>query len=71
MSGFGHPINFANPNSIKVTPLEFNSVIATEKARILVDSMLHFEKGDPLELIEVSVNEQIPTGRSIVRSLYR
>jgi len=67
MSGSHHPINYENANRIFVTPLEFNSVIATEKARLLIDCSKSFNKGDCIELIEVSVNLRIPTGRMLYR----
>ena len=67
MSGTHHPINYENTNRIFVTPLEFNSVIATEKARLLIDCSKSFGKGDCIELVEVSVNLRIPTGRTIFR----
>lgn len=62
-----HPINYGGQNRINVTPLEFNSVIASEKARLLVNEVRCFNQGDPVELIEVSVNERIPTGKSLTR----
>lgn len=67
MPGTMHPINYGGQNRIHVTPLEFNSVIGSEKARLLVNEIRCFNPGDPVELIEVTVNERIPTGRSIVR----
>ncbi len=62
-----HPIHFGSQNRINVTPLEFNSVIASEKARLLVNEVRCFKPGDPVDLIEVTANERIPTGRSIIR----
>ena len=67
MSGCNHPINFGGQNRINVTPLEFNSVLGSEKARLLVNEIRCFNQGDPVELIEVTVNERIPTGRSLSR----
>jgi hypothetical protein len=67
MSGANHPINYGNSNRIFVTPLEFNSVITTEKARLLIDCSKSFKQGDQIELVEVSVNHRIPTGRTIYR----
>lgn len=67
MSGAHHPINYESANRIFVTPLEFNSVIATEKARLLIDCSKSLTQGDCIELIEVSVNSRIPTGREIYR----
>lgn len=58
---------FSSEKRITVTPLEFNSVIATEKARLLIDCSKSFKTGDCIELVEVSVNLKIPTGRSIFR----
>lgn len=58
---------FNESNRLFVTPLEFNSVIASEKARLLVDCSKSFSQGDPIEIIEVSVNLRIPTGRIIYR----
>jgi len=67
MPGTHHPINYESRNRIFVTPLEFNSVIGSEKARLLVDCSQSFQPGDPITLIEVSVNLRIPTGREIIR----
>ena len=62
-----HPIHFGSQNRINVTPLEFNSVIASEKARILINEVRCFQIGEPVDLIEVTVNERRPTGRSLIR----
>lgn len=67
MSGAHHPINYEKSNRIFVTPLEFNSIIGTEKARLLIDCSKSFKQGDKIELVEVSVNLRIPTGRTIDR----
>lgn len=67
MPGATYPITYGNRNRVFATPLEFNSVIGSEKARLLVDCSQSFSPGDPVEIIEVSVNSRIPTGRQVTR----
>lgn len=67
MPGTMHPISYDSPNRIFVNPLEFNSVLASEKARLLCDSYRSFNKGDQVVIVEVSVNTKIPTGRYLFR----
>lgn len=67
MSGCMHPINYDNGHKLCVTPLEFNSILGSEKARILTNQSESFNQGDVVLITEVTVNERIPTGRSLTR----
>ena len=67
MSGCNHPINYDNSLKVTVSALQFNCVIGNEKARILVNDHAIFNAGDPIEVVEISVNNGKPTGRSVTR----